>query len=158
MPVMDGIELVRSLRAQPRYRGCKLLMISTEHAQERIAFAKEAGVDGYVAKPFTAATLTREVAALGLGRPAAAAAPPAATRVLVVDDSTTVRSLLSKVLSEAPGIEVVATAENGQAGVDAVRRQPPDLVILDVEMPVMDGISALREIRRLHPRLPVIMF
>lgn len=158
MPVMDGIELVRSLRAQPRYRGCKLLMISTEHAQERIAFAKEAGVDGYVAKPFTAATLTREVAALGLGGPAAAAAPPAATRVLVVDDSTTVRSLLSKVLSEAPGIEVVATAENGQAGVDAVRRQPPDLVILDVEMPVMDGISALREIRRLHPRLPVIMF
>ena len=156
MPVMDGIELLRSLRAQPRYRGCKLLMISTEQAHERIALAMEAGADGYVAKPFTTAALTREVSALGLA--AATAAPQAATRVLVVDDSTTVRSLLSKILAETPGIEVVATAENGQAGVEAVRRQPPDLVILDVEMPVMDGISALREIRRLHPRLPVIMF
>jgi len=46
MPVMDGIELLRSLRAQPRYRGCKLLMISTEQAHERIALAMEAGADG----------------------------------------------------------------------------------------------------------------
>ncbi len=156
MPVMDGIELVRSLRAEPKYRGCKLMMISTEHAHDRIALAMATGVDAYLAKPFTTAALTREVSALGLGRPAAPA--PRRTRVLVVDDSTTVRNLLSKILTEASGIEVVATAENGKAGVEAVRRQPPDLVILDVEMPVMDGISALREIRLLHPRLPVIMF
>lgn len=156
MPVMDGIELVRSLRAEPRYRSCKLMMISTEHAHDRIALAMAAGVDAYLAKPFTTAALTREVSALGLARPAAAA--PRGTRVLVVDDSTTVRNLLSKILTEARGIETVATAENGKAGVEAVRRQAPDLVVLDVEMPVMDGISALREIRLLHPRLPVIMF
>lgn len=157
MPVMDGIELVRALRADPRYRACKLLMISTEHAPDRIAVARAAGVDGYVAKPFTAATLEREVAALGLAR-AAPVRQPAAVRVLLVDDSATVRNLLSKVLSEAPGIEVIGTAENGQAGVAAVARRLPDLVVLDVEMPVMDGIAALREIRRAHPRLPVIMF
>lgn len=157
MPVMDGIELVRALRANPRYRACKLLMISTEHAPDRIAVARAAGVDGYVAKPFTAATLEREVAALGLAR-AVPVRQPAAVRVLVVDDSATVRNLLSKVLSEAAGIEVIGTAENGQAGVAAVARRAPDLVVLDVEMPVMDGIAALREIRKAHPRLPVIMF
>lgn len=157
MPVMDGIALVRTLRADPRYKACKLLMISTEHAHDRIAIAREAGVDGYVAKPFTAEALTREIATLGLG-PVTATRSPGAVRVLVVDDSTTIRNLLSKVLSEDQGIEVVATAENGQAGIESVRRHVPDVVILDVEMPVMDGITALREIRKLNSRLPVIMF
>ena len=157
MPVMDGLELIRRLRHEPRYRGCKLLMISTEQDPEKIALARQAGADGYLAKPFTTAALSREVHTLGFGISGEDAASTV-TRVLVVDDSTTVRNLLSKILSEDPGIEVVAKAENGRAGVEAVRRQPPDLVVLDVEMPVMDGITALREIRRLQPRLPVIMF
>jgi two-component system chemotaxis response regulator CheB len=157
MPVMDGIALVRALRAEPKYKACKLLMISTEYAPDRIAFAREAGVDAYVAKPFTAEALTREITALGL-KPSLPARSHTAVRVLVVDDSATIRSLLSKVLGEDPEIEVVATAEHGQAGVDGIRRHHPDVVILDVEMPVMDGITALREIRRHHSRLPVIMF
>ncbi len=157
MPLMDGIELVRCLKAEQRYRGCKLLMISTEQAADRIQHARAAGVDGYITKPFTTEGLLRELTALGFP-PSRPKAQPAAVRVLVVDDSPTVRSLLSKTLSEDPAIEVVAVAENGRAGVDALRQQLPDIVVLDVEMPVMDGITALREIRKLHPRLPVIMF
>ncbi|MFM9024295.1 MAG: response regulator, partial [Planctomycetaceae bacterium] len=58
MPEMDGIELVRQLRREPAYRGLPILMISTEHEQERIALARQAGIDDYLAKPFTAAALT----------------------------------------------------------------------------------------------------
>jgi len=157
MPVLDGLELLRRLRADSRYRSCKLLVISTENDPQRVAEAGQAGADGYLAKPFTTAALSRELASLGFTAQVKTESA-AATRVLVVDDSTTVRNLLSKILSEDPAIEVVAKAEDGKAGVETVRRQPPDLVVLDVEMPVMDGITALREIRRLHPRLPVIMF
>jgi two-component system chemotaxis response regulator CheB len=157
MPVMDGIELLRSVRAQPRYRGCKLVMISTEQDRERVALAMAAGADGYVSKPFTAAALTRQLADLGLGG-TTVTSTRRPVRVLLVDDSATIRSLLSRILGSEQGIEVAGTAENGRLGVEAVKQLRPDLVVLDVEMPLMDGISALREIRREHPRLPVIMF
>ncbi len=77
--------------------------------------------------------------------------------VLVADDSALVRRLVSGVLNDADGIEVIGTAHDGANAIDKVDRLRPDLVTLDVEMPVMDGISAMREIRKRHPRLPVIM-
>lgn len=79
-------------------------------------------------------------------------------RVLVVDDSSAVRRMVTTLLDRDPAFEVVGTAENGRLGVEAVRRLNPDAVTLDIEMPQMDGIAALREIRRTHPRVPVIMF
>lgn len=79
-------------------------------------------------------------------------------RVLVVDDSVVVRRLVTEVLSEDPNIQVIGTASNGKLGVAKVDQLLPDLVTLDIEMPEMNGLEALREIRKKHPRLPVIMF
>jgi two-component system chemotaxis response regulator CheB len=79
-------------------------------------------------------------------------------RVLVVDDSATIRSVLSSTLAADPDLKVVGTAVNGQVALASIAAKPPDLVLLDVEMPVLDGISTLREIRRIHPKLPVLMF
>jgi two-component system chemotaxis response regulator CheB len=79
-------------------------------------------------------------------------------RVLIVDDAVVVRRLVSDVLTADPAIEVVGTAANGSIGLAKIGQVAPDLVTLDVEMPGMDGISALKEIRKTHPRLPVIMF
>ena len=79
-------------------------------------------------------------------------------RVVVVDDSVVVRRLLSDVLQSDPEIEVVATSSNGRLGVDAVRRLRPDVVVMDIEMPVMNGIEAVREIRTTDRRTPIIMF
>jgi two-component system chemotaxis response regulator CheY len=73
MPVMDGIELVRRLRREPAYRGLPILMISTEHERERIAVAREAGINDYLAKPFTAAAFTRKLVDLGVVAPPTAA-------------------------------------------------------------------------------------
>lgn len=79
-------------------------------------------------------------------------------RVLVVDDSVVVRRLVSDVLSADPTIEVVGTAANGKVALAKIAQVNPDLVTLDVEMPVMDGLETLRHLRRDHPRLPVVMF
>ncbi|WP_380164601.1 chemotaxis response regulator protein-glutamate methylesterase [Jannaschia sp. R86511] len=79
-------------------------------------------------------------------------------RVVSVDDSVVVRRLVSDVLQTDPDIEVVATSSNGRLGVEAVRRLRPDVVIMDIEMPVMTGIEAVREIRTTDRRTPIIMF
>ena len=79
-------------------------------------------------------------------------------RVLVVDDSVVVRRLVSDVLTSDPGIEVVGTAANGLialAKVDALR---PDIVTMDIEMPELDGVEAVRRMRASGHRMPVIMF
>ena len=80
------------------------------------------------------------------------------TRVLVVDDAVVFRRLVAEALSADPAIEVVGTAANGKIGLAKLTQVNPDLVILDVEMPEMDGLATLREIRKTHPKLPVIMF
>jgi two-component system chemotaxis response regulator CheB len=79
-------------------------------------------------------------------------------RVLVVDDAVVVRKLLSELLSSDAEIEVAATAANGKLALAKMPVVAPDLMILDVEMPEMDGLSTLTELRKTWPTLPVIMF
>lgn len=79
-------------------------------------------------------------------------------RVLVVDDSVVIRKLVSDLLAADPDIEVVGTAVNGRAGVQKVALLKPDIVTMDIEMPELDGISAVRQIRAAGNRVPIIMF
>ena len=76
----------------------------------------------------------------------------------MVDDSALVRRLIQTALIEATDIEVVGTARDGLDAIEKVDELLPDVVTLDVEMPRLDGLGALAEIRHRHPRLPVIMF
>jgi two-component system, chemotaxis family, protein-glutamate methylesterase/glutaminase len=78
--------------------------------------------------------------------------------VLVVDDSAVIRRLITEVLATDPQIKVVDTAINGQVALEKIERLKPDLVTLDIEMPVLDGLNTLRRLRPKWPRLPVIMF
>jgi len=159
MPVMDGIELIKRLRASRAHRDLRLLMISTESDRGRIEQALAAGADDFVSKPFTAEALVRKLVGLGICTAAEVARPGTGPiRVLLVDDSATIRSLLSTTLGADADLRVVGAAVNGRMGVDMVAADPPDIVLLDVEMPVMDGLTALREIRRIQPKLPVLMF
>jgi len=77
-------------------------------------------------------------------------------RILIVDDLQFMRSLLRRIL-EDQGYEVVGEAANGREGVLAWDSLKPDLVILDITMPVMDGLSALQKIRSLDPQARVLM-
>jgi len=78
-------------------------------------------------------------------------------RVMIVDDSAVVRGLVSRWLDEEPGIEVVARHANGKLAVADVARSAPDLVLLDVEMPVMDGLEALPLLLDAKPGVRVLM-
>jgi two-component system chemotaxis response regulator CheB len=79
-------------------------------------------------------------------------------RILVVDDSVVIRKLLTDTLSRDPELEVVASASDGRIALAKISQLHPDLITLDVEMPVMNGLEALAELRKLYPKLPVIMF
>ena len=82
----------------------------------------------------------------------------APAKILLVDDSIVIRGMLSRFIDAESDLEVVSTAANGSIGVQKVDKYRPDLVVLDVEMPVMTGLEALKAIRQNHPTLPIIMF
>jgi len=79
-------------------------------------------------------------------------------RVLIVDDSVVVRKLLSEALASSPQVEVAGTASNGAIALARIPQLHPDVVTLDIEMPVMNGLETLAELRKQYPKLPVIMF
>lgn len=92
--------------------------------------------------------------------PARVISPPAeqvAARVIVCDDSLVIRGAITRMLEADPGIHVVARVANGQAALDELKRTPADVMVLDIEMPVMDGITALPLLLRADPGLRIIM-
>jgi two-component system, chemotaxis family, protein-glutamate methylesterase/glutaminase len=79
-------------------------------------------------------------------------------RILVVDDSVVIRRVLCDTLAKDPDLEVLASASDGRIALSKIEQLKPDLVTLDIEMPVMNGLETLKELRKLYPKLPVIMF
>jgi len=79
-------------------------------------------------------------------------------RVLIVDDSAVMRKIIASALQKDPAIEVVGYAANGFQAIEAIKIHSPDVMTLDIEMPEMDGLTALREIRKTNKYLPIIMF
>src|SRR5262249_30278382 len=89
--------------------------------------------------------------------PAMPARDPAPLRVMVVDDAVVVRGLVSRWIAEQPGLAVVASLTNGRQAVDQLERADPDVVVLDIDMPELDGISALPMLLEKRRDLVVIM-
>lgn len=81
---------------------------------------------------------------------------PGKVRVLIIDDSALVRQVLTEILSEDPGIEVVGTAADPLIAREKIKQLEPDVLTLDVEMPRMDGLTFLQNLMRLRP-MPVVM-
>lgn len=79
-------------------------------------------------------------------------------RVLIVDDSAVMRKIIASALQKEPSIEIAGFAANGLQAIEAIKTCNPDVMTLDIEMPEMDGLTALREIRKDNKYLPIIMF
>jgi two-component system, chemotaxis family, protein-glutamate methylesterase/glutaminase len=79
-------------------------------------------------------------------------------RVLIVDDSVVVRKLLAEALASSAEVKVAGTASSGAIALARIPQLNPDVITLDLEMPGLNGIQTLVEIRKLYPKLPVIMF
>ena len=84
------------------------------------------------------------------------AATRAATRVLIVDNESLVRRILKQILSAYQDLEIVGEAADGQEAIAAVETLQPDVVVMDIAMPGLDGIAAVRAIKEKHPSAKVI--
>lgn len=78
-------------------------------------------------------------------------------RVMIVDDSLVIRGFVARALESDPSFKVVSTASNGQLAVDLLRRIPADVIILDIEMPVMDGLTAIPKLKEIDPGVQIVM-
>jgi two-component system chemotaxis response regulator CheB len=79
-------------------------------------------------------------------------------RVLIADDSSVTRRIVSEAITREPDMELVGAAQDGEEAISFFKSQKPDLVLLDVDMPTLNGIEALKAIRKLNDSVPVIMF
>lgn len=79
-------------------------------------------------------------------------------RLVIVDDAVQLRTLLKIAFKRDARLEVVADVGDGQQGIDAVGAHLPDVVLMDVSMPVMDGVTATRAIKADFPALPIVIF
>jgi DNA-binding NarL/FixJ family response regulator len=80
------------------------------------------------------------------------------TRILIVDDSPLVRRRLKTMLQERENWQVCGEAANGQDALEKVKQSAPDLILLDFLMPGMDGLQAARELSKVAPNVPILMF
>jgi two-component system chemotaxis response regulator CheB len=93
------------------------------------------------------------------GKTGAATVPtgPEPYRVMVVDDSAVIRGLLTRSLEGDPEVKVVASVANGQMAINTLQRQTIDVIVLDIEMPVLDGLSALPHLLAIDPNVKIVM-
>ena len=157
MPGMDGIETARRLRALPQLRIPSLLMVDAYGGEDLMAGAEEAGIAVVLIKPVSASVLFDCVVSLLGGDIDSTLTQPApfdtkeplasirGARILLVEDNELNLEVASELLRGA-GF-VVDEALNGQFARDQVRRVEYDLVLMDMQMPVMDGLTATRAIR-----------
>jgi two-component system, chemotaxis family, chemotaxis protein CheY len=78
--------------------------------------------------------------------------------VLVIDDNAFIRQVLRGVFTSEAGFDVCGEAENGQVAIEKAQALQPDLIVMDLSMPVMNGIDATRALKTLMPTVPVIVF
>ena len=81
-----------------------------------------------------------------------------AKRVLVADDSPLIRKMLCQLLEREDDYDICAEAQNGQEAIDLALKHRPDLIILDWAMPVLGGLAAARELKKIMPDVPIILF
>ncbi len=162
LPDANGIDLLKTIHAE--HPTVAVVMITGDADPALEAAAAEAGAAGFIRKPFTQDQISMEIRqvlhAQALHKHHAAGGPfavgHARATAVVADDSATMRMLLSSILSHAR-VEVVGEASDGQQAVDVVARCQPDIVCLDVDMPVLNGLDALEQIHAHSPQIKVLM-
>src|SRR5215471_18834163 len=82
---------------------------------------------------------------------------PDTLNVMVVDDTITYRTILRSIVDAMPFAKVIATANNGKVALSKMEEAPADLVLLDIEMPEMDGLETLQHLRQKYPQSGVVM-
>ncbi len=159
MPIMDGIETAGKIQALGLDKSPHLVMVTAYGREEVLKQAHEAGIEDVLIKPVNASllfdTAMRVLGAEVADRRSAGDAPSLlledmamlkGARILLVEDNDLNQEVASEILTDA-GF-VVEVADNGQIAVDMVGKSAYDIVLMDMQMPVMDGVTATIEIRK----------
>ena len=154
-PVGEAFRLHQWLKGHPRYREIPLLVIDSRlEDRQTKGWRRDEGMrleaEGYETKPIEPMALLPKIQALleeAVRR----------TRVLVVDDHAMIRDGVCAVLALQHDIEVVGEAVNGQDAIEKVQRSQPDVVLMDIVMPVMSGLEATRRISKDYPQTKVLI-
>lgn len=163
MPGVDGMTVLADMTRL--YPQVAVVMMTADHTPEVYRQATEAGAAGFLTKPFSPKqildAMSHVASAIRLmqRKPASGTVPdfePAGARVVIADDSSALRHLLRAILEEI-GLEVVGEASNGQEAIELASQHKPDLVCLDIEMPVLNGLEALVRLHARMPELPIMM-
>jgi PAS domain S-box-containing protein len=160
MPGMNGFDVAECIKSDPSLAHMAVMMLTSDDRSGDIGRSRELGMQSYLVKPIKRAELQNALM-IAMGRSEASyrlkseVAPSVVQdlsplRILLVEDSPDNRLLVEAYLKHTP--YRIDTAENGQIGVDKFISQKYDLVLMDMEMPVMDGYTATREIRKWESR------
>ncbi|MDD5249565.1 MAG: response regulator [Rhodocyclaceae bacterium] len=165
LPDADGLELLKQVHdAHPM---TAVVMITGSADPELEGAAAEAGAAGFIRKPFSPDKILKELHQVAYTRRLLAATQQQAqaaaialktprARAVIADDSATMRLLLKAILERA-AVAVVGEACDGKQAVDLALRHRPDLVCLDLDMPVMNGFEALQSIHADDPAVKILM-
>jgi len=163
LPDSNGIDLLKAIHAA--HPAVAVVMITGSTDPDLESAAAEAGAAGFIRKPFSPDKILKELrqvvqaqhllsAAQQADQPLTVATPRATA--VIADDSATMRLLLRAILGRA-GVAVVGEAWDGRQAANLVAEHRPDLVCLDIDMPVMNGLEALQAIRAAQPGVKVLM-
>jgi len=154
-PAGEAFRLHQWLKGHPRYKDIPLLVIDAREKERHIkGWRREEGMqleaEGYVSKPIEPAALVPRIQKL-------LEVAFRTIKVLVTDDHTMVRDGICAVLSLQKDIDVVGEAVNGQDAIEKVKRLVPNVVLMDIVMPVMSGLEATKRITRECPETKVLI-
>lgn len=169
LPDINGLELLKSIvSAHPQVA---VVIITGEQDPNLQSAAAESGAAGFIHKPFSQDQIAREIRHIiqtqrlltNISRPANNANADDSVSeftikrtAIIADDSKTMRALLTAILASQE-IDVLAEATNGAQAIELVAKLQPDIACLDIDMPTMNGLDALREIRQKNPSTKVLM-
>lgn len=159
---INGYDLCLILKLMPDYAGIPVILISGDDPGKVAHCAASAGADYYVPKDQQLFTTINQLVDQRLlpaeSETCAVAGHRALECVLVVDDSSIIRRIISNIL-RALGVKTIIEAHHGQDGLSQLQANPVDLIITDWNMPVMDGLDMVRTIRKdpRHANMPIMM-
>lgn len=164
MPETDGFSLAERISHSPSIAACPMIMLSSGLSEDEIARWEALGTSAYITKPVTQSELLEAIAKTCVGslddKPVTSLNRPAmlALRILIADDNPINQSVARGIL-EKQG-HLITVCGNGAEAVELFEREPFDLILMDVQMPELDGFGATERIRRIEQgqgrRLPIV--